>query len=251
MRMRAPSLIPLLPLLLSTLSSIVNAAELPQSTPSATPDSDKVNVDAIKERYWARGDESELGVVQNRAYSKEHKMEFKLFGGVTETDPFLSVKTLGISAGFHFTEYVAFHALFIKDFVSPSNALLTFQDKLKATTEYNQPKNFFGTEAAASILYGKLSLLGKAIIYYDLHLSGGLGLSGTESGTYFTQVIGIGQQIYLGKSFSLLIDYRLMHYKEELLERVVPTRLGQSLGKRDNWSNAITIGIGFLLEVKK
>ncbi|HTL13265.1 MAG TPA: hypothetical protein VL588_12295, partial [Bdellovibrionota bacterium] len=42
---------------------------------SAAPqDSDAVAVDSIKEKYWARGDQTEIGVVQNRMYSKTHKL---------------------------------------------------------------------------------------------------------------------------------------------------------------------------------
>src|SRR5262245_10788021 len=55
---------------------------------------ERVNVENIKQKYWARGDESELGVVQNRLYSKANKLELSLLGGILSTDPFLSVKAL-------------------------------------------------------------------------------------------------------------------------------------------------------------
>src|SRR4051794_7458633 len=67
---------------------------------------ERVNVEGIKQKYWARGDESALSVVQNRLYSKEHKLQFSLLTGISATDPFLSVQTLGGSLGFNFTEYL-------------------------------------------------------------------------------------------------------------------------------------------------
>jgi len=212
----------------------------------STTGAERVEVDAIKEKYWARGDESELGVVQNRQYSKQHKLELSLFVGTLTTDPFLTVKDAGFSLGFHFNEYFSLHALAWKDFVSPSTALQTFQDTIHATTNYNSPKSYYGTEASASVIYGKLSVLGKAIIYYDLHLLAGVGMTGTDSGNDLTLSAGVGQQIFLTKYTSLRIDYRAMRYNETIIERVITSKLGQSDGDRTNWTHSITLGISFL-----
>lgn len=220
------------------------AAEPAQS--DSRPAAEKVDVDKIKERYWARGDESELGVVQNRLYSKERKFEFSLHGGIVTTDPFLSVKNFGGSVGYHFNEYLSAHFVAWKDFVEPSTALITFENTIGATTNNNRPDSYFGVEGSASVLYGKLSLVGKSIIYFDLHLTGGLGRTSTESGDYLTPSVGIGQQVYLSKSLSLKIDYRLMYYREQIVEKVIPTKLGQAVGERDNWTNSVTFGIGYL-----
>src|SRR3954471_9123833 len=74
-----------------------------------SPQPEKADVGAIKEKYWAKGDESELGVVQNRLYSKSGKLEIGGFGGLTSSDPFLDVKQLGGSIGYHFSELWAVH----------------------------------------------------------------------------------------------------------------------------------------------
>ncbi|OFZ23336.1 MAG: hypothetical protein A2X94_03815 [Bdellovibrionales bacterium GWB1_55_8] len=207
---------------------------------------EKVQVDAIKEKYWNRGDESELGVVQNRLYTKAGKLEVGSFFGMLSSDPFLSVQSFGGSVGFHLSEYLGLRLLGWKSQVSPSNALITFQETRGATTNTNEPRAFYGAEAAGSILYGKLSFLGKKIIYYDLHLLGGAGVTQTESGNYITPLLGVGQQIYLSKSLSLVVDYRLMAYRENLLEKVIPTKLGQVVDERMNWTNTLTLGISML-----
>ncbi len=209
-------------------------------------DSKNVNVDMIKEKYWARGNESEMGVVQNRLYSKENKLEFGLLSGIISSDPFLNTKIVGGSLGFHFSEYFGVRMIGWKNIVSPSTALKTFEDTLGATTNNNPAKYFLGAEGSASVLYGKLSLIGKAIIYYDFHLLGGMGLTGTESGTYFTPYVGLGQNVYLSKNFSLRIDYRLQRYNEKIIEKVITPKLGQVVGERVNWSNAVTLGVNFL-----
>lgn len=204
-----------------------------------------INVNAIKEKYWARGEESELGVVQNRIYSKERKWEIGVFQGVVSSDPFLSIRKTGGSFGFHFSEYASLQLLGWKDFVSSSSALKTFEETIGATTNNNPPRYFLGTEGIASILYGKLSLIGWAIIYYDMHLLGGAGVTQTESGGYFTPHLGIGQQIFLNRALSLRVDYRLQRYDEKIIEKVITPKLGQVVGERTNWTNTISLGVHF------
>jgi len=213
---------------------------------NATRDVEQVNLDAIKEKYWARGDETELGVVQNRTYSKKGHFEFATFGGVAFSDPFLETKMLGGAFGYHFSEYIAAYLLGWKHFSSGSSALQTFEQTQGATANTNLPRFYLGAEGSASIFYGKLSVLGKAIIYYDFLMLGGVGVTDTESGRYVTPHLGIGQRYYLSKSASIRLDYRLQYYRETLLEKQITTRLGQSVGDRDNWSNTINLGIGFM-----
>ena len=58
----------LLSLLLVPFSALLRA-----DTVAADPKADvseKVDVDQIRRRYWARGDETEMGVVQNQTYSE-------------------------------------------------------------------------------------------------------------------------------------------------------------------------------------
>jgi outer membrane beta-barrel protein len=212
---------------------------------------ERVNTENIKNKYWARGDESELGVVQNRTYSKSGKFEFSLLGGVDFTDPFLNVYTAGARFGYHFNEYFSLHVIGWKAYSGASGTqtdLLSEKSpgQLGTALNTNAPKYYVGTEAQWSLLYGKLSLLGESIIHYDFHLMAGFGAMSTQSGTDFEQHIGVGQQFFLGKASFVNVDYRLMHYQETILQQVVPTQLGDPVGTRQNFSNVITVGFGFL-----
>ncbi len=212
----------------------------------AETEAQSVDVEAIREKYWTPGSSTEMNVVQDRLYSKEHKIEIGGFASAVASDPFLSMGTLGGSIGYHFSEYFSAHFVAMRYLVSPSSALVTFQETRGATTNTNDPHSFYGSEASASILYGKLSLLGKAIIYYDLHLLGGLGSTSTETGSYLTPLAGIGQQIHLSHLFSLKVDYRLMPFHEQIVEKVIPTKLGQVVGERWNWTNSISVGVAMM-----
>ena len=227
------------------------AAAKAEATPVSAADeeagaAERVNVDKIKEKYWARGEESEISVVQNRTYSNAGKIEVVGFTGVSASDPFLSTYPLGVSVGYHFNEYFSLHALAWKIAAKPSDAYRTLElGGKKANT--NQPYSYMGTEASASLLYGKLSVIGKAIIYYDLHFLGGLGATSTENGKYFTWHTGLGQQFFISKRTSIRVDYRLLSYREDIKEKEDTLKLGQVVGSRTNFSSTFTFGLSFLL----
>ncbi len=245
--------------LVSTSSHARQPAARQSPPPAASPNQydqgQDVDVERIKKRYWSRGDESDLGVVQNRLYSKEGKVEIGGFGGFVNSDPFLTVYNAGGTLGYHFTEYLGVDVLAWKSFSSPSSALNLLrsapaQGGVSADANVNNPKGLIGGEAEWSILYGKLSLLGKAIIHYDLHLRGGAGITYTENGNYFTGIVGIGQQFYVNQFTTLTVDFRLTPYHEDIVNRIpqvngVPE--GQVINSQTNWANTITLGLSFLI----
>lgn len=213
--------------------------------------SDRVDVNALRQKYWAKGDENELRVVRNRTYTKAGKIEVGGFLGITNTNPFLSVKNLGLSLGYNFTEYLGFEIDYWHYSVSASSAATTFENETAAegtphVADSNDPKDFVGGELLYSPIYGKLSLFGRAIIYYDLHLLGGAGETFTEAGTYLTPVAGIGQQIWLTKQLSLRLDFRETFYKETVLAKTPGPTFLTPVGSNNNFSNIISLGFTYL-----
>jgi len=233
-------------LLFSIIISVVVISSFSTITLAAEDVEEQVDVEAVKKKYWARGDESELGVVQNRLYTKEGRIGLSLMGGLVSTDPFLDVKLVGASVGYHINEYLGVYLLGWKYYARPSSALKTFERASGATANTNKPNSYFGAEVAGSLIYGKLSLLGKKIIYYDLHFLGGLGLLSTASGSSYSPNLGIGQSIWISRHLAFRIDYRLMPFKEDIIEQVRPSRLGQVVDSRTNWNNVVTLGATFL-----
>lgn len=206
---------------------------------SAPPEKgEKLNVDAIKQKYWAKGSEAQMAVVQNRLYSKENRIELSLFGGTFSNDPFLTTKLVGGELGYHFSEYIGIHAFFWNLLPKKSSAASDFLKFAKIEANTNDPKAFYGTEMTASLLYGKLSLLGQSIIYYDMHLSFGAGMMDTDSGTYLAPVFGLGQEIYLNQWSALRVAYRLTYHSE---------RLTGLANKRSVWTDAFQVGVSFFI----
>jgi hypothetical protein len=142
----------------------------------------KQKIDQFKQQYWEQ--EANYDVVQGRLYPKSGKVQFSLFGGSISTDPFLTVSNAGGSLGYHFNEFVSLHLLGWKTFAHGSDALKVLENDTSATANTNIPKSYFGSEVGLSVIYGKLSVLGKAIVHYDLYGLGGAGLTQTESGSF-------------------------------------------------------------------
>jgi outer membrane beta-barrel protein len=215
--------------------------------PSEPAGAERVNVDTIKEKYWARGDENEMGVVQNRLYSKERKIETSFGLGLSESDPFLSVKTARLTLGYHFSEYLSAHLVGMRYWSTGSTAL-TFLENKGGKYNINPLYNYYGLDVKAALIYGKLSVVGKAIIHYDLHIAGGAGFTAGESGKDFTPSIGIGQQFYLAKRTSVFFDYRLKRFTEVELQKAVtvPSQYYQPAGERTKYNNEFTLGVSFL-----
>lgn len=233
----------LLILFLTAGTSSVWAEEKPTAASKEVGES--VEVDKIKEKYWAKGSDTEMGVIQSRLYSNAKKVEVGAFGGLISSDPFLSTKHLGGSAGYYFNDYFALHAVGWKSQATGSAALKTFEGDAGFTANTNKAKSFYGVQASGDFLYGKLSLLGQMIIYFDLHVRGGLGRTQTESGSYLTPFVGLGPQIHLNKRISLSFDYRLMRYQENIVGKAPGANYGKVVGNRVNYTDVISLGLTF------
>ena len=229
-------------------SAFAEEAAAPSARPAAKK-AEKVNVDALKQKYWEKADDSELRIVQNRQFTKDGKLELQLFGGFLSSDPFLSVKAYGLGLGYHFTEHFGFGMLYMKHVVSRSSALERLEAEVNRTANTNAPNNYLAGEFLWSPIYGKLSFLGESIIHYDFHFVFGGGPTKTINGNYFSFHAGLGQQVYLGKRIALKIDYRLIRYSEQIVERANPlaTNYNQVIGTRTNYTDAFTIGLGLFL----
>jgi outer membrane beta-barrel protein len=218
-----------------------------QSSNSGDDSGDDVDVSKLKQRYWQQTNSSDVDVVQNRTYKKSGHVELSVFGGFVFNDPFLSIHNYGGSIGYHLSEYYSIHAVAWKYSVSNSSAYNTLLGTQSVVANTNAPSSFVGGELHGSLLYGKLSFAGDAIIHYDLHLIGGAGMTNTANGNYVTPVAGIGQQMFLGERCSFNVDFRVTPYHENIVSSDPTNNPGQVVDSRENWSDTITLGLSLFL----
>jgi len=233
-----------------TLVTAYSSSVLAQPAESSSSgDAEYLEVEKVKEKYWAQGEESQLGVVQNRLYTKRHKFQLGVLGGRSMNDPFLSNSLLGVNASYNFTEFWGLSLLGWKYSVKPSNALKTLRAGGKEANTI-QAQNYIGAEGTGSFLYGKLSLLGSAIIYYDMHFLGGMGVTKTENDSASPTVsMGVGQRFFLTKMLSLRMDYRAQTFVATEKEKEITARLGEVNGKIRHWNHVIAMEINLMFGV--
>ena len=211
-----------------------------QTQPPTSNEGEAADVSKVTEKYWAEGKESELGVVQNRRYSNEGHVEIDLLTGSISSDPFLSTASYGGSIGYHLTPNLSFHAIAWRSNAQDSDAYRQLRVEAPSADLYrNLPKGFYGLQVNENLLYGKASLFGKMIIYVDLFVLGGAGMTSSDTGTNFTPFIGIGQKIHLNSFAVLHLDYRIMRYSESVKNTAGATH------ERTNVTDAVSLGLGF------
>jgi hypothetical protein len=79
-----------------------------------------------------------------------------------------------------------------------------------------------------------------------MHLLAGGGVFNTENGYFGSASGGVGQQFFVTQWLSLSVDYRMMWYRERIIERTVTSQIGQEIGQRDNFNHTINLGVNFL-----
>ncbi len=207
----------------------------------------ETDVEQIQEKYWARGDESEIGVVQNRLFTNRRKFELGFLFGSVSSDPFLVNTSLSATLGYHFSELFSFHLGYTKNLVGPSSALKQLEAQSGSTAATNQQKSWLTADTRWSLLYGKVSLFGSTILYFDSYLSGGLGIVSTESGSNLAFMPGIGQIYHINQTIGINIHYKLFWYQESILSKT-PATLGNKLSNNSNFGSTIMLGITVTLD---
>lgn len=221
-------------------------AQEPQ--PSPTPaGSQKVDLAKFQQKYLVNAG-TEVQVVQNRIYTKAHKYELGVMGGFVSADPFLNIMGYGGFLGHHFSEYFGVRAFYWKDSSKKSPSWSKTGTASGQYVNTNAPLSMMGAEAKFTPLYGKVSVLGTSIIYFDLSVFGGAGIRKTESGSNFSPIFGVGQQLYFAKSFSFGIDYRIMKYSEKIIDsQTASATFGQVVDNRSDFTSFFFLSVSYLL----
>ena len=205
---------------------------------------ERIDVQSMKKRYWTVGNEDLMDVVQNRQYTKKGRIETAVRYGFYSDDPFQDMKSVGFSLGYHFNEFFSLHGTYASISSSASSAFnqAVANRPQPFTPIVNPPKNFMGLEGRGSLMYGKLSLLGNAIFYYDFNFALGAGKLSNQLLDGPTAIYGgFGQEFYMNRTFFLTVDYRVLKHTDKF------PATGNVSGTRSVTSNWIQLGIGAFL----
>jgi outer membrane beta-barrel protein len=223
---------------------------------------EKVQTEVFKKKYLDNVSGQEmLNIVQNRAYTKKHKLNLGGFIAPMSHDPFLTTLGYGASLGFSFSEMIMIEGIYFSVKDSDSSAAVTLAQTVAANglvlyPDTNPISSLTGMQLVISALYGKLSFFGAAIMHYDLYFFAGAGSLKTKQTSKVSSSsvvqnsiipwIGIGQYLFLLKNIALRFDYRFSFYQESIYN-VSNANLNLALAKRAVNLHAFTIGVNFFL----
>jgi outer membrane beta-barrel protein len=183
--------------------------------------SDKLDVQALEQKYWTAKDD-DFSVVQNRAFSKKGKFFGGLHYGAAINDPYYTGSYLGLSGGYFFNESWGVEASHVQSSFGKSRS---FKDiiSLGGGPKANEAISRTSINGIWTPIYAKMSLFDKKIIHFDMGLTFGLSQHAYESkydsdaGGGFSEKgssgnstgysIGIMQQFYFHRFLAVRVDF--------------------------------------------
>jgi outer membrane beta-barrel protein len=207
-------------------SVLANAAE-------PAPDFDSLGGNSIMlERARALEPEKNVRVVQTRTVDRRHRFEFApeftdVFGGET----YIHTKTVGLNANYHITNRFSVGLKYSYAFNELSNEgnrqVRAAQEEFAANPEHptkdyphvNYVKDQVMALASWYPIYGKINLLDKKVIHFDVYALGGYGSVRLEKGTSPTYAAGGGIGFWFTPHLTTRLEMRYQNYSAKIDDR--------------------------------
>ncbi len=147
------------------------------SKESGGGDSDKLDLKQLEDKYWAAKD-SDFSVVQNRTYTKANRWFLSGSFGNLINDSF-STASMGqmnnYAAGYYFSERWGVEMARETGALSDGPTVNQLKSGNGVTPNYNKFLNYTSVNFMWVPMYAKMSVMEKAIWYFDLQFAAGLG----------------------------------------------------------------------------
>jgi len=234
------------------------AAVIPQGLfAQAAKESDKVDLKAIEEKYWAAKDD-DLGVVQNRAFSKTGRIYGSIGTGPIINDEWLLGQVYHLSFGYFFTEHWGVELGYQQGQLKKNDGV----DRIAIQNGLQPDHNKFLT--ATSIygiwvpFYGKMSLVDTKIVYFDMQFALGLGnvsyenqIDPSEGSNSQQNALGVSfditQHYFFSNHFAVRVDLRNRWSTQKLQKFRLSgsSATGRELGDKKQQDTSLQIGLTF------
>jgi outer membrane beta-barrel protein len=152
---------------------------------------------------------SEISVIQKRFLPKTER--FEIFGALTNVvnDPWFSLVGLDLRFGYHFTEAWSLELQGVSVQSSSRDSVKDLREKHGVGTEsLVSIKGYTGLSAVWTPIYGKMGMLDKKIVPFDMYFAVGGGSTELEAGTGGSTLhLGTGQIFALSKAWGFRWDF--------------------------------------------
>lgn len=240
----------------SPSSNMVIAQKSPpaEAKPAAAGSApEKVDIQDLEQKYWAPKD-TEFNVVQNRLYTKAGRFGVSLQGGTLINDPYSDGTQFGGAVNYYFSETMGaelqYHRTSAKnnqstqDYFNQGNLASTFPN-------HGKLQGYMGVNFNWIPIYAKMSLLEKKILYFDLAISPGVGMTeykqqrANGNGDVlqsFTYSLDVSQHVYISRNFAFRLDMKNRFWTE----KVVDYNSGVSRSETGRHAISVLLGITYL-----
>lgn len=179
--------------------------------------------DALLDQARAVNPETEIRVVQERPVKRRNRMEF--MGGYTNFfagDTYLATQSLDLGVRYHITPRISLGANYFSAFNGmTAEGKATVDSTLRSTASKNEPRipdfdpiqdGYYGSVNIYPV-YGKINLLGRAVVHFDTYILGGYGTVNLKSGGTDLMLYGGGIGFWLSQHLSTRFELRQQVYE--------------------------------------
>lgn len=197
------------------------------------PDFDSLGGNKIMlDRARALEPEKTVRVVQTRTVDRRRRLEFAPeFGNVFGGETYVHTKTIGLNANFHWTNRFsmgvkynyAFNELTKDGSAQVRAAAEEFAQNPENPTKDFPKVNYVKDELMGLLnwypIYGKINLLDKKVIHFDVYTLGGYGQIRMEKGTSPTYTAGGGIGFWFTPHLTTRLEMRYQNYTAKIDDR--------------------------------
>jgi outer membrane immunogenic protein len=181
--------------------------------------------DVLLEQAKALIPETEVRVVQERVVSRRNR--FEVTGGYSNYisgDTYLTTQSLDLGVQYHINPRISLGAHYFEGFNGMTSEGEAYGRTIAGITgsngephipDFDPIQNGYYGSVNFYPFYGKLNLLGRAVVHFDPYLMGGFGNVNLVSGTTDLTLYGAGVGFWLSQHLSTRIEFRQQSYEAQ------------------------------------
>ena len=201
----------------------------PMKPAAASGDSDKMDLKQLEDKYWAAKD-SDFSVVQNRTYTKANRWFLTGSYGTLINDSFSQGKMNNFGAGYYFNERWGIEVDHESGNLVNGPTVNQLISGNGVTPNYNKFLDYTSVSMLWVPMYAKMSVMEKAIWYFDLQFALGIGYLDyqnqittqfSEGGPVNRNTFGINADVtanvFFSKNWAFRVDMKNKFSTEDLV----------------------------------
>lgn len=221
------------------------------SPPAASDEenkSDKLDVTDLEKKYWAAKD-TDFSVVQNRLFPKAGRLALSAGYGMLVNDAYSEGTNLSTSLNYYFSERMGLELNYMQTNAEDNNSTEYFKTRFGATPDHGKIESYYGAAFNWVPFYAKMSVQNIKIIYFDMAISPGVGVTsyeqqvstGNKTVTAPTVSLDVTQSFFLNRHFAFRFDYKNRWFQEQIVGHSGASA-GREIKKETNHTTILLFG---------